>query len=154
MTNKEFASLQAGARPDAAYIARLINGLRDCTLPESEWTNAAHYAGAAALLEEVGLAAAEAQMPGYIRRFNESVGGVNSDMEGYHHTITIFLLKRIDKFLKPMTSASLEEKVVALLSSPLVEKTYMLGFYSKDLLFSVKARRDWVAPDLKDIDAD
>ena len=30
----------------------------------------------------------DTELPGMIRRFNESVGGVNDDSQGYHDTIT------------------------------------------------------------------
>ncbi len=40
-----------------------------------------------------------------------------------------------------------------LLSSEVVNKNYPCQFYSKDLLFSVKARYEWVEPDLKSINS-
>ena len=40
-----------------------------------------------------------ASCPGIIRRYNESVGGVNSDTEGYHETITRVFLHGVRLFL-------------------------------------------------------
>ena len=39
------------------------------------------------------------RLPGIIRGFNESVGGVNSDSEGYHETITRVFLRGVRLFL-------------------------------------------------------
>ena len=65
---------------DIEHIAR---GLISCTLPKAEWTHAAHFA-AALWLVAADYEAAGRRMPGLIRAYNESVGGVNSDTEGYH----------------------------------------------------------------------
>ena len=40
------------------------------------------------------------ELPDIIRRFNESVGGVNSDTEGYHETITRSFLHGVRLFLE------------------------------------------------------
>ena len=39
------------------------------------------------------------KLPDLIRRYNESVGGVNSDSEGYHETITRVFLAGVRLFL-------------------------------------------------------
>ena len=39
------------------------------------------------------------ELPDIIRRYNESVGGVNSDTEGYHETITRVFLHGVRLFL-------------------------------------------------------
>ena len=41
----------------------------------------------------------DAELPGIIRRFNESVGGVNSDTQGYHETITRTYVAGVRLFL-------------------------------------------------------
>jgi hypothetical protein len=154
MTNAAFAPIHAGENPSAEHIAHILDGLRHRTLPKQEWTNAAHYTAAAALLEEQRLAGAKAAMPDMIRDYNIATGGENTDAAGYHHTITIFLLKAINRFLSSRKTATLAENVALLLSSDLIDKQYMLRFYSADLLFSIEARRDWVAPDLKNLNED
>ena len=42
----------------------------------------------------------DAELPDLIRRYNESVGGVNSDSEGYHETITRVFLHGVRLFLE------------------------------------------------------
>ncbi len=123
-----------------------LAGLRAAALTKAQWTHGAHLVSAVALLDDVGRAAAEAEMPGLIRRLNESMGGVNSDTEGYHHTITVFYLRALEAFLAPHGGASLGEKCEAALAAPIADRAYPLQFYDKAALFSVAARRDYLPP--------
>jgi hypothetical protein len=89
------------------------------------------------------------ELPGIIRRYNESVGGVNSDSEGYHETITRAFLHGVRLFLAEAdTSEPLHELVNELLLSPMGRRDWPLRFYSPRRLFSVEARGHFVAPDL------
>jgi hypothetical protein len=89
------------------------------------------------------------QLPGIIRRFNESVGGVNSDTEGYHETITRTFLAGVRLFLAGADRREpLHQLVNALLASPMGRRDWPLRFYSPERLFSVEARRGYVEPDL------
>ena len=144
-----FEPLHPGLRVEARHVARIIEGLRDRTLPKPEWTHCAHLTAAAALIDEFGEPDAAVKTPDLIRAYNEAAGGENSDSEGYHHTITLFFLKQIEQYLEPYAGEALAARVTRLLASPLAEPNYPLLHYSKELLFSVKARREWVAPDLK-----
>ena len=86
------------------------------------------------------------ELPDLIRRYNESVGGVNSDTEGYHDTITRVFLHGVRLFLAEAGSSEpLHELVNALLLSPMGRRDWPLRFYSPGLLFSTEARRCFVA---------
>lgn len=150
--SNQFEPLHAGSIVDAAMVQRIHDGLRARTLPKPEWTHAAHLTAATALLDKLGLAGAEAEMPGLIRAYNEATGVQNTDGEGYHHTITLFFLRRIEPFLAPFQDELLSQRVTRLLASPLAERNYPLAFYTRDRLFSVSARRRWFPPDLKSIE--
>lgn len=140
--------IRAGDRVTDAMVARIFSGVRERTLPKPEWTHPAHLVFAIALIAHEGLAGAEAAAPGLIRAYNESVGGVNDDAQGYHHTITLFFLRAIDDFLAPTAAEGLGARATTLLASTLAAPDYPLRFYSRERLFSVAARRDWLAPDL------
>jgi hypothetical protein len=132
-----------------AEIEHLGEGLLDCSLTRFEWTHEAHLAATAYLLLRRSDIALEAMLPGIIRRFNESVGGVNSDTEGYHDTITRAYLCGVRLFLENAdTSAPLHELVNDLLLSPMGSRDWPLRFYSRSRLFSVEARRGFITPDL------
>lgn len=118
------------------------------TLPRSEWTHEAHLATCAWLILERPDIAPERDLPGLIRRYNESVGGVNSDTEGYHETITQVSIRGVRAALERSEGRGLAERVNALLQAPEGKRDWPLRFYSTELLFSKAARLGWVEPDL------
>ena len=132
-----------------AEIEHLGEGLLACTLKREEWTHEAHLGATTYLLLRRSDIDLDAELPGIIRRFNESVGGVNSDSEGYHETITRVFLDGVRLFLAEANPAEpLHELVNELLLSPMGRRDWPLRFYSRERLFSVEARRDFVAPDI------
>ncbi|MFN3960676.1 MAG: hypothetical protein ACK4NP_12280 [Parvularculaceae bacterium] len=140
--------IRAGDRVTDAMVAHIFDGVRARTLPKPEWTHPAHLVFATALLDREGLTGADAAAPRLIRAYNESVGGVNDDTQGYHHTITLFFLRAIDEFLEPFSGEGLGLRATRLLASPLAAPDFPLRHYSRERLFSVEARRGWLAPDL------
>jgi hypothetical protein len=132
-----------------AEVVHLGEGLVARTLRREEWTHEAHLAATTYLLLKRPDIDLDAELPVLIRRFNESVGGVNSDSEGYHETITRVFLHGIRLFLAEAdTSEPLHELVNALLLSPMGRRDWPLRFYSHERLFSAEARRDFIAPDI------
>ena len=132
-----------------AEIIRLGEGLLACTLAREDWTHEAHLAATTYLVLRRPDIDLEEELPDIIRRFNESVGGVNSDTEGYHETITRSFLRGVRLFLDEAdTRAALHELVNALLLSPMGRRDWPLRFYSRERLFSVEARTSHVKPDL------
>jgi hypothetical protein len=133
-----------------AAIERVGQGLLSRTLPRGEWTHEAHLAATTYLLIRRPDLDVDRDLPGLIRRYNESVGGVNSDTEGYHETITRVFLHGVRLFLAEAgRSEPLHEIVNELLLSPMGRRDWPLRFYSRDRLLSVEARRNFVEPDLR-----
>jgi hypothetical protein len=133
-----------------AEIERIGEGLLERTLPRGEWTHEAHLAATTYLLLKRHDAEIDRELPGIIRRYNKSVGGVNSDTEGYHETITRLFLSGVRLFLAEADpSASLVDLVNELLLSPMGRRDWPSRFYSHGRLFSVEARRRFVDPDLR-----
>ena len=132
-----------------ADVAHVGEGLLSRDLPRAEWTHEAHLAATTYLLlrhPEIDL---DAELPGLIRRYNESVGGVNSDTEGYHETITRVFLHGVRLFLAEANpSEPVHELVNELLLSPMGRRDWPFRFYSRERLSSVEARRHFVTPDL------
>jgi hypothetical protein len=135
-----------------ADVAHVGEGLLARSLPREEWTHEAHLAATTYLLlrhPEIDL---DAELPDLIRRYNESVGGVNDDTQGYHDTITRVFLHGVRLFLNEADlSASLHEFVNELLLSPMGRRDWPFRFYSRDHLLSVAARRAFVAPDVAEL---
>jgi len=119
------------------------------TLPKAEWTHEAHLATTTWLLLRRTDIDVDNELPGLIRRYNQSVGGVNNDSEGYHETITRVFLAGVRSFLSEAApKAPLHELVNELLMSPMGRRDWPLRFYSRDRLLSVEARRTFVQPDI------
>jgi hypothetical protein len=131
-------------------VERIGEGLVARTLPRAEWTHEAHLAATAYLLLERPDVDLGRALPDLIRHYNESVGGLNSDSEGYHETITRVFLRGVRLFLKEADrNEPLHELVNQLLLSPMGQRDWPLRFYSPARLFSVEARRRFVEPDLR-----
>lgn len=136
---------------DAAEVRRIGAGLLDCSLARVDWTHEAHLAACLWLLTERPDILPERDMPGIIRRYNESVGGVNDDQQGYHETLTQLYIRAVRQFLDGCDKDNLLMRVNALLASPLAARDWPLRYYSRDVLFSINARRVWVEPDLQPV---
>ena len=134
---------------DDDSIRRVGEGMIACTLAKSEWTHEAHLATCAWLILERPDIAPERDLPTLIRRYNESVGGVNSDSEGYHETITQVYIAAVRSALERSAGRGLADRVNALLREPEGRRDWPLRFYSPERLFSTEARLNWVEPDLK-----
>src|SRR5690348_8017467 len=103
-----------------AEISHIAEGLLERALPRAEWTHEAHVAATTYLLLKRPDVDVDAELPGLIRRYNESVGGVNTDSEGYHETITRVFLHGIRLFLSEADMAEpLHDIVNELLLSPM-----------------------------------
>ena len=133
-----------------AEVEHIGEGLLARTLPRAVWTHEAHLAATTYLLLKRSDVDVDAELPGIIRRYNESVGGVNSDSEGYHETITRVFLHGVRLFLAEAdTTDPLHDLVNELLLSPTGRRDWPLRFYSPERLFSVEARRRFIEPDLR-----
>lgn len=132
-----------------AEIRRIGLGLIARTLPRDDWTHEAHLASCLWIIRDRADIAPERDMPSIISRYNESVGGVNSDTEGYHETITqVFIAAVREHLAEAGSQGTLTEAVNALLLSPRGRRDWPLRTYSRERLFSVEARRGFVPPDL------
>ena len=118
------------------------------TLAKAEWTHEAHISTTCWLLLERPDIVPERDLPDLIRRYNESVGGVNSETDGYHETITQVFIRTLRRALAEGEGRGLAERVNAVLLAPEGRRDWPLRFYSRALLFSKAARLGWVEPDL------
>jgi len=144
--------MTAAAYTDAD-VAALAERLLDHSLPKAQWTHAAHLIATLRLVRtrDAGL---ERDMPRIIQTYNVAVGGVNDDHNGYHNTITQAYLAAIRAFVATLPAGVSDGEAAAwLLATPMGDKDWPLTFWSRERLFSVAARRGWVEPDLKPLDA-
>jgi hypothetical protein len=130
-------------------IARVGGKFLDRSLPKPEWTHAAHFAVTLWLMRHRPDLDLKTEMPGLIRGFNEATGTPNTDTGGYHETITLASLGAVRAMLAAAPAQPLHEILDRLLDSPLGDSKWLLEYWSRERLFSVEARRRWLAPDLK-----
>jgi hypothetical protein len=124
--------------PDDAAVRHIGEGLIACTLTRPEWTHEAHLAATLYLLAERPDILPERDLP----------GGVNSDSDGYHETITQCFIRGVRLFLaRTDPGLPLAQKVNALLKAEEGRRDWPLLLYSSERLFSTEARLGWVEPD-------
>ncbi len=78
-------SLPATEQEIDAFLA----AFESCTLPKAQWTHAAHLLTGACYVHTLGQADAIKRMRTCVKRYNDSVGGKNTETSGYHETITV-----------------------------------------------------------------
>jgi hypothetical protein len=131
-------------------IERIGRGLLDRSLPKAEWTHAGHFAAAFWVLRRPNMDAAR-DMPGLIRAYNEATGVHNTDTTGYHETITLASLRAAGAWLRGRPGMPLFEALNEVLATEYGRSEWLLGYWSRPLLFSVAARSAWVNPDLREL---
>jgi hypothetical protein len=130
-------------------LDELIAGFQSCTLPRDAWTHLAHLRVGAWHVHHLGAEAALAALRAGIRRLNDSHGTVNSPQSGYHETITAAYVRLIDICLATFgASVPFDERLAALVASPLGDRSILLRYWSRERLMSPEARTSWLAPDL------
>src|SRR5215208_5717262 len=80
---------------DDEAVRHIGEGLIACRLSRAEWTHEAHLAACAWIILQRPDIVPERDLPALIRRFNESVGGVNDETQGYHETITQMFIRGV-----------------------------------------------------------
>ncbi len=133
---------------DDESIVHIGEGLLARSLPRDEWTHEAHLAACTWIVRERPDIVPARDMAAIISGYNVSVGGVNDDTQGYHETITQVYIAGVTAHLAELVNGTpLFAAVNALLLSARGRRDLPLKFYSKELLFSVPARRGFVPPD-------
>lgn len=82
-----------------------------------------------------------------IRRLNDSHGTINSATSGYHETVTAAYVRLLEQVLAA-ADGDLVRGYAAVFTSAVADRNVLLRFYSRDLLMSETAQREWVEPDL------
>jgi hypothetical protein len=135
-------------------VAAFVRAFEAGTLPKAQWTHEAHLLVALWYLGQHDAATTLRTLQARIRAYNDAVGTPNSDSSGYHETLTQLYVQA----LAVHRGAAAHDEPFArslqrLLDSPLARRDWPLRHYSRERLFSVAARRNWVEPDLLPLDA-
>lgn len=126
-------------------------GLVTRRLPKAEWTHAAHFAAAISMLADPA-SDPFSELSEIIRAYNRTTGVENTETSGYHHTITLASLFAARHILEAAPEhLELFEVTNRILGSAYGKSDWILNYWSKPTLFSPKARRNWVEPDIKSL---
>lgn len=130
-------------------IEAIVRSFECCRLPRSQWTHEAHVAVGFWFLTHYSPDEAIERMKSGIQRYNQSVGISNSQTSGYHETITLFWLRKIQTCLANQSLAQLTPNLWNQLIQQCCNPKLPLQYYSHDYLMSWQARSSWVEPDLR-----
>ncbi|SFF01867.1 hypothetical protein SAMN05518672_11472 [Chitinophaga sp. CF118] len=126
----------------------LVQEFENCTFPKEEWTHVSHFIMAFWYCVKFPLPQAIQKIRSGIMKYNVSIGGKNTDISGYHETITLFYTTEVANYLVTADLTTLtDETIMVFLQQPFLVKDYILKFYSRELLMSKEARQNWVSPD-------
>jgi hypothetical protein len=128
-------------------ILNLVDNFRNQTLPVHAWTHDAHLVTALWFNKTYEEFEAICYLRSGIITYNVVTGGQNTPEKGYHETLTIFWCKIIREFINKNRELALVDLCDTLFKSEWTSKELPLQFYTRELLFSVKARATWVEPD-------
>lgn len=137
--------------------AALAQAFCDRTLPKSQWNHEAHLrVGLWHLLhasEEIAsdkLTLDKSTLDNLrerIQRYNESTGVPNTPTSGYHETLTRFYVWLIGRFLDQADRTLPEDVLADQLIHRLGNRDLPFLYWSREVLMSPLARKQWVEPD-------
>lgn len=133
-------------------IDEFIAAFEAGTLPKVRWTHGAHLLTGACYVHELGEAAALEKMRLCVRRYNEAVGGQNTDTSGYHETITVMWVKLLARLLRGLQPIGRAEFAGAAVRRFETDRGLVQRYYDFDVVNSVEARRHWVEPTIALLD--
>jgi hypothetical protein len=133
---------------DDDEIVELVRTFEARTLAKSDWTHAAHLTVALFYSRNYAERKALDSMRDGICRLNDAHGTVNSDSSGYHETLTRFWMNAVRTFAEAKPPGQPLHETANAMISEFNDTNLPLRFYSRELLFSTKARREFVPPDI------
>jgi len=134
---------------DLSEVEILITKFQNKTLTLADWTHNAHLTVGLYFVAKYGRAKAMDMLRDCIFTYNASVGTINSDTGGYHETITQFWVWLLDAYWQQVADKNnFLDACNILLQSNFSGRDIFFKFYSRELLFSIKARKTFVKPDI------
>jgi hypothetical protein len=122
---------------DSAFL----DALEKAGIPNDAFRHRDHLRAAWLCIRQQGAAGAEEAMLSIIRRFATAHGHAGK----FHYTLTVAWVRLVAAHVVQHNDVTFEELIA--LDGRLLDKDLPLRFYSRDLLFSARAREQWVNPD-------
>ena len=132
---------------NATEIFTVVETFERGTISRENWRHAEHLTVALFYLSNHDETTAYDKMRDGIFNLLKSFGvDLTKEMEGYHETLTVFWMKTVDEFRKSKVNCLILETANELVEK--FDKDYPLRFYSREFLFSDKARAHFIEADL------
>ncbi len=119
-----------------AVFDNFVNGRLD----KGAWTHEAHLITCWVALRDRSPAEALTFLRDAIQTHNCGVSIRNSDIGGYHETLTVYYVTAVAEAASPT--------IEALFDVPSCGRDAALGHWSREILFGTKARLGWIEPDI------
>ncbi|GAA3632215.1 hypothetical protein [Flavivirga jejuensis] len=133
-------------------IENLVEKFIDKTLPKTQWTHEAHIVVALWHNLNYNFHDAIKLIKTRIKNYNLAIGTQNTISSGYHETLTIFWMIITKDFMYRNDHKNIKIACNDFLQSTEALKETPFQFYTKEILFSAKARRTWVNGNLKKLE--
>ena len=127
-------------------ILAIVESFENGTIPRSEWNHAGHLTVALYYLTKDDLETATGKMRRSLLNHLRVIGVDFTKEMPFHETLTVFWMRTVDGFRKSKKDVSIVEICNELTEK--FDKDYPLRFYTRELLFSDKARAEFVEADL------
>lgn len=131
----------------AAEIGELVEAFERCTLPRERWTHAAFLTVALWYLYINPPSDARRLMRNSLKRYDFQNDIAAVEANGYNETLAVFWLGAVNGFLQRYANAFSLLELTNRLIEHFDDGNLPLYFYSREQLFSVRAKNVWVKPD-------
>jgi hypothetical protein len=128
-------------------ILAVVRGFESCETDKAAFKHQDHLTVAVCYLQDLDIADATNKLRTALLRFIDLHG---VDRKKYNETITVFWLELVAGVLATVEHNSTLVSKCNLVVESLSNAGLAMEYYSADLLFSDKAREEFVGPDLKD----
>jgi hypothetical protein len=125
-------------------ISELVRAFETCEIQPAEFKHYQHLTVALWYLKQLPYEVATEKMRGGIQRLSAAYGKT-----GYHETITMFWLQIVHDFLLKADARATIFDLANEVAGKYGQKNVIAEYYSEEILASVKAKNEWVKPDLR-----
>jgi len=128
-------------------VTEMVALFEKCEWPYPRWTHRAHVGVALVYLQALPFDEALVRIRHHIQLYNQICG----DPNGYHETLTVLFLRRVQRYLEDSRGPMLLTAAIEDLASA-CDMEWPLRYYSPERLWSAEARADWLEPDQQPLD--
>jgi hypothetical protein len=127
----------------------VVRRFESCELPTADFNHREHLLVALCYLLRMSDGDALSHIRARIGSY-AAAHGVNPSL--YHETITVFWLKRVRAYLERADAGLGLAETTNALAAECGSSRLVFDYYSRELIDSETARREWVEPDLRSLD--